>query len=282
MKSVHVAVSENEVGPGISDQFRRVFMSALSSSMTSDPSYWPPPRDSNALQASRGTGSARTRDNCASQPAEGVAMVGADVMVSDLDADSTMDLTGPYSTPEVCDALNPYALFNLPRPHNAPCCSSHEAKRGPGCRIFRDRCVGSGCHSSGHGPWRVRDRQDGGRQASGSSGEAFRGERDAPLPQRPFLPFDFPSDLTVPASHPSSRHQDVIAKSRTLPPTSLVTWTSRDGGDGGVTPMEAEPSEATSPTCMLLPGPCKKKCTGKGRLLCGCAWLGPEKCQKTE
>ena len=263
-----VSVPGSEVGPGISDQFRKVFMSALNSSMISDPSYWPPTAEGGG-QGARGQPprSARNADTCPWQPPEGVALVQDDVIVSDLEAETTMDLTGPFSSPDVCDALNPYSLFNLPHPNNTRCCNNHDSRRAA-CGLFRDRSEASGGHSNGRGRWgRVREGRESGSQASSSSSEAYRAEgagRNFPAGQRPCVQFDFPSDLSLPSSstHQPGHRQDVHAKSRTLPPTSLATWTSSEGSSVA-TPMEADHVEPTPPTCLLLPGPCKKKCSGE-------------------
>ena len=228
--------------------------------MISDPSYWPPSAD-NSGQGAHGqqAGSSRNTDSCPLPPAEGVDMVRDDV-VPDLEAETTMDLTGL----EVCDALNRYSLFNLPHPNNVRC-YSHNSRRGA-CGLFRDRSEASGGHSNSRGRWgRVREGRESGGQAS--SIEAYRAEgagRNYPSGQRPHVQYDFPSDLSLPSSSTQQpgRHQDVHAKSRTLPPTALATWTSSEGSSGA-TPMEADHTEPTTPTCLLLPGPCKKKCSGQ-------------------
>ncbi|KAK7497797.1 hypothetical protein BaRGS_00010931, partial [Batillaria attramentaria] len=175
-----------------------------------------------------------------------------------LDSDTTMDLTLPHSSTDMCDALNPYSLFNLPRP-SAHCCNSKDTekkRKNYGIFNIKDSTDASSSSSSHHG--RLRCPQSG----RGAAGHVIDEAQQMPEASMHELSdggemrvppiMAVPSDLSLPSS---MRRSDIHAKSLTLPPTLPATWTSGEAGDSGTIPMEADHSGPAQPTYLLIPGP---------------------------
>lgn len=183
-----------------------------------------------------------------------------DEVMENPEPDSTMDSSVPSASSEMYDSLNPYSLFNLPRSVPMLYCRGADKNRST-YGIFNlkehSRAPGKINGSNNSGAIRIDS------NVHCSMESRFIGCPGSGDVLQLTPSFSGGSDLSMPSSsRNSSRRADVHAKSRILPPTSPATWTANDGGDSGAVPMEAELSGTSQPTCLLLPGPCKKKCTG--------------------
>ncbi|PVD36432.1 hypothetical protein C0Q70_03416 [Pomacea canaliculata] len=261
----------------MSERFRDYMeqLSSLSPSVSSTQATWGSDvSDEDAAERQReGRWGVRSSHNqCISHKPAGEAskedeFVDCDEVMEDPEPDSTVDSTLPSASAALYDSLDPYSLFNLPYPVSLSRYRSSDNKRKTyGFCSQKENTAVSGSTSSSI-------RSSGQSQVSSLSGRGAAGIvetmnrlLDAPDVDVLQVPSDFarPSDLSLASTSHGETSCRSDARSRMLPPTPPATWTSGEGGGDGVMPMEAEHSSLSQHTCLLLPGPCKKKCTVEG------------------